>query len=1428
MALHTTLADFNRIASGNYNAGQIDVQRDEQGNDVIVKVNNHRWSTSKNNVVISPEKILDVKQAFLAALRRGGVGDAALAEIRERIGLPADLELMTDRETRSALLRARFAPLTRAQVRAILDQYANGGRGFTQESQREMGYDNYRAGLATANMSAKHAAIQGRLNLAAQQLHDRQQGAICKNIDYGITDAMSLLSTSRSLADMRRARITRFQGAQTDADVRNVHTMLVQEFSTLFSVIFRMSNAPEMQQSEQFLLGAQQVVLTKGEGGILSALVGTGELQTKVELRMDVTTMLNRLIGRMIVDKETLGAQAVKVLLNKVYDHDLDKGLLSGDRTSLTRQVAALIITHGSGVPMAEIVGGNYNTGLLVDIAEAMLGGEIVNGAEALKAYHDRLVRDSAELPQEIKTILEQVANVPLEKDIDGSFMVKQPIVAEMHDVANIPAVPPMPYVAPVGGVSLDAIKNFVADLVFSDDTMVADVVVNRPGETMRKALSTPERLATFAAILKNPAVLETAVAPQIVSVVREGFAKIAAVFDPAWQAANNGETFAQATAKDDFAQKFVAFFQNSEQLPGVDIAKFDNIIQVMSNKGCEAIQSFINSVFKINAGQMNAIGAITTEPYKNMTPEQIKAALDSKNLNQILDAASNSDVPGQVGFFKQVLSTYFTTLGKADKRSAFAAAMRYAVNFEHAGLEGDALEEAHKSAINKFTGAILKGAGPLLQKMMQGLPRDIMGEFSDALNDMKSSLAPIPSKIVQAYLMQLLNESNGRIRSIQLVKSLGAASVGETFLCKVKLFTGQSPKQERYRGENGRLLYRDVLDENGNPVMEDDFQEKNVVVKIMRHDAERRVNAEAEIFKAAAAKIPGMAKTWEGQFRQYAQEFDFTHEAANIAEGVEIYDISGGKNPDLAALAPNVESMKLSDIAAPKKDILVAEQALGRTVDKYFIDNVNDVRNNVAFLYEQVPGSHRIKWKRVPGKEAPIPEIKNDFKLRSLSNARAWIAASQDNVLKSQDNLLQASKVWFYEALFGSGKFHGDTHSGNLMTTNSSVSFIDFGNLYKLNENNGEGKNEKHELLRVIMGATFRDKTFVIDGFRNLLSAEGRAIFDANRDKVEVILDSVLAKGGFSQDIVYRLNASIAELQKLGLELPPQINCFVQSMMRLANSVTEMNTMIKQMHGLMNPAAWHREGPAPQRDELDFAGKIFDAYVKVGGADFDEKEYDGVLPELRRYIFSEEFGGEQLAVPETIYAPGGSYCNRVVERITNAEDPVQAASALCEMLNANLSPDEANDLYDVDRRADVNRALNTFRTAIGAAKNDEEKAAAILAFATDYSNSVKEVMRNIRQDEDAVYSNRLRKPLTFASALMELLLDHSDEQTLKTIFTSKETARLLADAAKVNRELPNSSWWDILPSTILENLKADAEKASSDKDSSYKIDIGV
>ncbi len=1404
-----SLAQFNSIASGDYNAGQIDIRTGPNGAPELVKINNHVWKTSKNNVVLSPERILEVKESFLDALRKSGVGDADMAAIRDRLGLPSELDIPAGKAQRDGLLEARFSPLTRAQVRDILDEFANGGKGHTQASRQALPYENWQAGQATANMSAKNAARRDAVNMAAQALHEEQKGA---GVNYSVTDAISLLS-GRDLGQLKDVVARRVKGPNAPNERIARQTRLVNAFQGLVSQASRLL-AGDVRETPEFKLAGETVKLVKGNDGRISAIVGKGELAAKVKLDQDAETFIARLVGQSVRDADALGGSVVKNLLGMFYNRDLERGMVASEKTSLTRQFASLVLVNkGQGkVALDGLVNGNYNTGILEEMAERALDGEVIGDTKALlDAYHAKLVSDNAGLPDEMKAMLEKVATIPLDKpgESDGEFIVRAPIASDIDEVVKAlpPPAPPIATVpADIGG--LDGIKDFIAELVFSDDTMVGDVVVNKPGEAMRKMLTSDRNLIAFSEIIKNPALLDAACSPKIADAVKDGLGKMVDILDAAYKKANKGDSLVAAATNDKFLAKFSLFVRDSNKLPGADLAKFDNLILAMANKGCEDIQRFVNDVFKVGNLHANEQGGIVNDPYKDLTADQIKAQLDGKSLNQILDSAANSDSPGQVGFFRQVISTYFTSLGKADKRSCFAAALKYAKTFDFAGLEGDALVSAQKDAVNKFTGAILKGTSPLLQKMMQGLPKDIMGGYADALEDMKSSLAPIPRKIVQAHLFKLIEDSKGKqpeIQSIELEKSLGAASVGEAFLCKFTV-----------KGQDGKV------------------EDRQCVVKIMRHDAERRVKAEAEIFTAAAQKIgPGMAKTWEGQLNQYMTEFDFRNEAANIEQGVALYGIAGKQDHPLRAIAPGIKSMKLSDVAAPRKDVLVAEVAPGTTVDKFFKARIGEIRQAASAVFEQDPATGRIKWVDGPvdpvtGKSKKVPVIKQDLPGGAIPNMIDWCRDNYNDLKNAHAHLIQATKAWFHEALLGSGKFHGDTHSGNLMVSPAGITFIDFGNLYTLRQR--DGIDERHELLRVIMGATFREKSFILRGFENLLSPAGKAALQANRPKVEAILDSILSKGRFSYDMVYRLNAVVSELQKLGIELPPAINCFVQSMARLSNTLSEMTTILNQTTALLDAADAHvRQGPAPERDELDLLGKALDFRTSPEGhvlVDDDENvvglEKNGVPVQITAYfhrIASDEFAGDREK-----FRPGGSYHTSLSNRLANAADPAAEARRLVGMLKGHADA-EHNEPVAVQVRH-LDETLAKFGNDIAAADTPEKKAACIKNFATVYGTVVLRILESMVNTEDNLVNQRtfdsVTAPSSFANAVMTTLLNNFG--VLSQTFADSQ-GTLAKDVYTITSKELKVGWFAGQDARE-EAIKNDALQMAGDD--SYQIDIGV
>ena len=108
------------------------------------------------------------------------------------------------------------------------------------------------------------------------------------------------------------------------------------------------------------------------------------------------------------------------------------------------------------------------------------------------------------------------------------------------------------------------------------------------------------------------------------------------------------------------------------------------------------------------------------------------------------------------------------------DKASIVAAGLRYYA------FKNDGSDES-----GAFLGALLKGAGPIMHKMLQGLPLKDEA-LKAAVKDMKDNLAPIHEDVVKAELLAMVERSGGEITRIDVVKSLGCASVGQALLCNV------------------------------------------------------------------------------------------------------------------------------------------------------------------------------------------------------------------------------------------------------------------------------------------------------------------------------------------------------------------------------------------------------------------------------------------------------------------------------------------------------------------------------------------------------------------------------------------------------------------------------------------------------------------
>lgn len=150
-----------------------------------------------------------------------------------------------------------------------------------------------------------------------------------------------------------------------------------------------------------------------------------------------------------------------------------------------------------------------------------------------------------------------------------------------------------------------------------------------------------------------------------------------------------------------------------------------------------------------------------------------------------------------------------------------------------------------------------------------------------------------------------IVKGSKGKITKIQIDKPLGAASVGQTFLCR---------------------LFGPGMPEAG----------KEVVIKLLRPDVRNRMLREKDVMLQCANdtdKNQGMKGTYEGMLERIEEELDLTIEASNVKKGT-IYN-SADKN---------VEAMKLNNIIAPTTTVMVMERAPGVTLDQYIRDTEKEV----------------------------------------------------------------------------------------------------------------------------------------------------------------------------------------------------------------------------------------------------------------------------------------------------------------------------------------------------------------------------------------------------------------------------------------------------------------------------------------------------
>lgn len=449
-----------------------------------------------------------------------------------------------------------------------------------------------------------------------------------------------------------------------------------------------------------------------------------------------------------------------------------------------------------------------------------------------------------------------------------------------------------------------EELKDFVADLIFSKETWKTDTDRSTPVERM-KALIRPHSYL-LAKIIYNPKILDDMLdklylpgAEDLTATLKE---KIHGVFQNGmFQELKErcGNAFflqgclRMALGHEQPSKQLLKQIKAEKQWPEImkqleeQLTTLDQTIEEQVKTQIKTIQESIteavDTVFTAKEEQNEKIES------DNVGPEIPKLSVELEN------AAKGKQ--GQGKFMRIVLSNYFKDADLIDQRAMLAGAIRdlKPVNAKSVETMDDKAKEEH---LGHFLGGFLKGAGPLMHKMLQGLPMESMPEtLKSAVGDMKSNLSPIPQRIVEARLNKLIDNSHGSITKIEVTRSMGAASVGQVFLCK---------------------MFGPGMAADG----------KDVVIKLLRPDVNNHMEREKRHMLQYAGETDeqgGMLATYKGQLERIEEELDLRIEARNVKRG-EVYD-KGSKT---------VQAVKLVDLVEPDVNTLVMEKAPGTTVDKY------------------------------------------------------------------------------------------------------------------------------------------------------------------------------------------------------------------------------------------------------------------------------------------------------------------------------------------------------------------------------------------------------------------------------------------------------------------------------------------------------------
>lgn len=512
----------------------------------------------------------------------------------------------------------------------------------------------------------------------------------------------------------------------------------------------------------------------------------------------------------------------------------------------------------------------------------------------------------------------------------------------------------------------------------------------------------------------------------------------------------------------------------------------------------------------------------------------------------------------GQGKFVQVMISNYYKDSPKAIKKRMLSNIIK--------GMEKEDAKKNEDDLGCTYFASAIKGAGPLMQKMMQGVPeRMVIPPMAEAINAVKSSLSHIPAEYVEEMFKKMKTESKGEIKEIVSHRSLGAASVAETF----------------------QLTYLDKKN-----------QKVKVVVKILRPEAERLMKEEESFIKRSAmyadmtdAEIAAYEKkygktydpanhtinvTESGFLAQYSEikkEFDLTNEAKNCELGIKHYvkpyeikdkDKKKSKEEEIKNARKDfrVKSVTISKTIKPRKNYIVMDMAQGETADKITMKAKKQAATTMDTFKNKNPF-------------VQAPYCINAVNIEDFWNKRKNMMDELNNVYQTSKLIAKLSFEWIEQALFGKGDetfHHGDLHAGNIMIDLKErySTVLDYGNCSLMT------KNKIKTILNMTTAVVVDRADCFVNAFNKMLtlSAEDEKnavdkvgyapMSEKTKQEFTAKLQTIFRMGD-STDSGKKIILALNVAQELGIRLPKEIQNFSQCQQRLENALMDSrDTTIK------------------------------------------------------------------------------------------------------------------------------------------------------------------------------------------------------------------------------------------------------------------------